>query len=100
MKKAKIKIKQSYGNFTERNYTFWTDMDELKKGDVVTAFTKYGLQIGVFEKYTDENFEPNNFLIEKLSGVMVSMRIKEQKDALIRKKLDETSDFVKRIYAL
>ena len=100
MKKAKIKIKQSYGNFTERNYTFWTDMDDLKKGDVVTAFTKYGLQIGVFKKYTDENFEPNNFLIEKLSGVMVSMRIKEQKDALIRQKLDETSDFVKRIYAL
>ena len=100
MKKAKIKIKQSYGNFTERNYTFWTDMDDLKKGDVVTAFTKYGLQIGVFEKYTDENFEPNNFSIEKLSGVMVSMRIKEQKDALIRQKLDETSDFVKRIYAL
>lgn len=100
MKKAKIKIKKDYGNFTERNYTFWTDMDDLKKGDVVTAFTKYGLQIGVFEKYTDENFEPNNFLIEKLSGVMVSMRIKEQKDALIRQKLDETSDFVKRIYAL
>ncbi|TKW64084.1 MAG: hypothetical protein DI638_02165 [Gemella sp.] len=100
MKKAKIKIKKDYGNFTERNYTFWTDMDDLKKGDVVTAFTKYGLQIGLFVSYTDENFEPNNFLIEKLSGVMVSMRIKEQKDALIRQKLDETSDFVKRIYAL
>lgn len=100
MKKAKIKIKKDYGNFTERNYTFWTDMDDLKKGDVVTAFTRYGLQIGVFEKYTEENFEPNNFLIEKLSGVMVSMRIKEQKDALIRQKLDETSEFVKRVYAL
>ena len=100
MKKAKIKIKQSYGDFTERNYTFWTDMDDLNPGDVVTAFTRYGLQIGVFQKYTDETFEPNNFLIEKLSGVMVSIRIKEQKDALIRQKLDETSDFVKRIYAL
>lgn len=100
MKKAKIKIKQSYGDFTERNYTFWTDMDDLHPGDVVTAFTRYGLQIGVFQKYTDEIFEPNNFLIEKLSGVMVSMRIKEQKDALIRQKLDETSEFVKRVYAL
>lgn len=100
MKKAKIKIKKDYGNFTERNYTFWTDMDDLKKGDVVTAFTKYGLQIGLFVCYTDENFEPNNFLIEKLSGVTVSMRIKEQKDALIRQKLDETSEFVKRVYAL
>ena len=93
MKKANIKIKQSYGDFTERNYIFWTDMDDLHPGDVVTAFTKYGLQIGVFVRYTDGTFEPNNFLIEKLSGVMVSMRIKEQK-------LDETSDFVKRIYAL
>lgn len=100
MKKAKIRIKKDYGNFTNDKYIFWTDMDDLKKGDVVTAFTKYGLQIGVFENYTDETFEPNNFLIEKLSGVMVSMRIKEQKDALIRQKLDETSDFVKRIYAL
>ena len=100
MKKAKIKIKQSYGDFTERNYTFWTDMDDLHPGDVVTAFTRYGLQIGVFQKYTAEIFEPNNFLIEKLSGVMVSMRIKEQKDALIRQKLDETSEFVKRVYAL
>lgn len=100
MKKAKIKIKQSYGDFKERNYTFWTDMDDLHPGDVVTAFTRYGLQIGVFQKYTDEIFEPNNFLIEKLSGVMVSMRIKEQKDALIRQKLDETSEFVKRVYAL
>lgn len=100
MKKAKIKIKKDYGNFTERNYTFWTDMDDLKKGDVVTAFTKYGLQIGVFVRYTDENFEPNNFLIEKLSGVMVSMRIKEQKDALVRQKLDETNEFIKQVYAL
>lgn len=100
MKKAKIKIKQSYGKFTERNYTFWTDMDDLHPGDVVTAFTKYGLQIGVFVRYTDENFEPNNFLIEKLSGVMVSMRIKEQKDALVRQKLDETNEFIKQVYAL
>ena len=100
MKKAKIKIKQSYGDFTERNYTFRTDMDDLHPGDVVTAFTKYGLQIGVFVRYTDENFEPNNFLIEKLSGVMVSMRIKEQKDALVRQKLDETNEFIKQVYAL
>lgn len=100
MRKANIKIKQSYGNFTERNYTFWTDMDDLHPGDVVTAFTKYGLQIGVFVRYTDENFEPNNFLIEKLSGVMVSMRIKEQKDALVRQKLDETNEFIKQVYAL
>ena len=100
MKKAKIKIKQSYGDFTERNYTFWTDMDDLHPGDVVTAFTKYGLQIGLFVSYTDENFEPNNFLIEKLSGVMVSMRIKEQKDALVRQKLDETNEFIKQVYAL
>lgn len=100
MKKAKIKIKKDYGNFTSETYIFWTDMDDLHPGDVVTAFTKYGLQIGLFVSYTDSSFEPNNFLIEKLSGVMVSMRIKEQKDALIRQKLDETSDFVKRIYAL
>ena len=100
MKKAKIKIKKDYGKFTDKTYIFWTDMDDLNQGDVVTAFTEYGLQIGLFVCYTDENFEPNNFLIEKLSGVKVSMRIKEQKDALIRQKLDETSDYVKRIYAL
>lgn len=100
MKKAKIKIQKDYGDFTKESYIFWTDMDALNQGDIVVASTRYGLQIGLFVGYTDSSFEPNKFLIEKISGVMVSMRKKEQKDALIRGKLDETSDFVKRIYAL
>lgn len=56
MKIASVKIKCNYGELSAREYYFHTSMYNLNKGDVVTVFGQYGLQLAVFEKYVEPNF--------------------------------------------
>jgi hypothetical protein len=84
MKIASVKIKCNYGELSAREYYFHTSMYNLNKGDVVTVFGQYGLQLAVFEKYVEPNFFPKCFVIDKISGKNIVEKIAEQKSLLLR----------------
>lgn len=100
MKKAKIKIKGLEGELTEFNLIFHSDIESLKKGDVITVYGRYGLELGVFEEYTTCNLEPSGFVIDKVSGARVTSRIDEQKSLLVKEVMAECEEKVKGIYKL
>lgn len=100
MRKAVVRIKAKHGDFSNKKYIFWTDIKNLKKGDLVTVQTRYGLQIALFYEYSEDCFLPENFVIDKISGERFEERIKEQKDKLIRDVLDGTHDLIKYISRL
>ena len=83
MKIASVKIKCNYGELSAREYYFHTSMYNLNKGDVVTVFGQYGLQLAVFEKYVEPNFFPKCFVIDKISGKNIVKKIAEQKSLLL-----------------
>lgn len=83
MKIASVKIKCNYGELSDREYYFHTSMYNLNKGDVVTVFGQYGLQLAVFEKYVEPNFFPKCFVIDKISGKNIVKKIAEQKSLLL-----------------
>ena len=84
MKIASVKIKCNYGELSAREYYFHTSMYNLNKGDVVTVFGQYSLQLAVFEKYVEPNFFPKCFVIDKISGKNIVEKIAEQKSLLLR----------------
>lgn len=84
MKIASVKIKCNYGELSAREYYFHTSIYNLNKGDVVTVFGQYGLQLAVFEKYVEPNFFPKCFVIDKISGKNIVEKIAEQKSLLLR----------------
>lgn len=96
MKIASVKIKCNYGELSAREYYFHTSMYNLNKGDVVTVFGQYGLQLAVFEKYVEPNFFPQCFVIDKISGKNIVEKIAEQKSLL----LHDLEDQRKKILAL
>lgn len=100
MNKAKVQIKKEYGDYTQKKYLFWTDLEDLNAGDILTVHTQYGIQLAIFVEYTEEDFEPTKFILDRVSGIKVIERIKEQKDKLIKSKLDEVNEFIKKVYAL
>lgn len=83
MKIASVKIKCNYGELSTKEYYFHTSMYNLNKGDVVTVFGQYGLQLAVFEKYVEPNFFPKCFVIDKISGKNIVKKIAEQKSLLL-----------------
>lgn len=100
MNKAKVKIQRDYGDYTNKTYIFWTDIEDLRAGDIVTVLTQYGIQLALFVEYDTSNYEPNNFLINRISGSTIILRKKELKDKLINSKLKEMNDFIAKIHAL
>lgn len=100
MNKAKVQIQKGCGDYTDKFYIFYTDIEDLRAGDIVTVLTAYGIQLTVFVEYDTSDYEPNNFLINRISGSTIVLRKKELKDKLINSKLKEMNDFVKRVYAL
>ena len=83
MKIASVKIKCNYGELSAREYYFHTSMYNLNKGDVVTVFGQYGLQLAVFVKYVEPDFFPKCFVIDKISGKNIVEKIAEQKSLLL-----------------
>lgn len=100
MNKARVQIQKGYGDYTDKFYIFYTDIIGLRAGDIVTVLTKYGIQLAVFIEYDNSNYEPNNFLIDRISGSEIILRKKELKDKLINSKLKEMNDFIAKIHAL
>lgn len=83
MKIASVKIKCNYGELSDKEYYFHTSMHNLNKGDVVTVFGQYGLQLAVFEKYVEPKFFPKCFVIDRISGKNIVEKIAEQKSLLL-----------------
>ena len=100
MNKARVQIQKKFGDYTDKMYSFYTDFNDLKAGDIVTVLTAYGIKLAVFVEYDNSKYEPNNFLIDKISGSEIILRKKELKDKLINSKLKEMNDFIAKIHAL
>lgn len=100
MNKAIVKIQRDYGDYTNKTYTFWTDIEDLKAGDIVMVLTQYGIQLALFVEYDKSKFEPNNILLFKISGPKITIRKKEVKDKLVNSKLKEMNNFLAKIYEI
>lgn len=100
MNKAIVKIQRDYGDYTSQTYTFWTDIEDLKAGDIVMVLTQYGIQLALFVEYDKSEFEPNNILLFRISGPKISFRKKEVKDKLVNSKLKEMNNFLAKIYEI
>ena len=100
MNKARVKIQKDFGDYTDKLYSFYTDFNDLKAGDIVIVLTGYGIKIAVFVEYDTSKYEPNNFLLNKISEPSISLRKMELKEKLVDSALKEMNDFVKRVYAL
>lgn len=100
MNKARVQIQKDFGDYTDEMYSFYTDFNDLKAGDIVTVLTGHGIKLAVFVEYDNSKYEPNNFLIDKISGSEIILRKKELKDKLINSKLKEMNDFIAKIHAL
>lgn len=83
MKIASVKLKCDYGELSSKEYYFHTNIYNLNKGDVVTVFGQYGIQLAVFEKYVDTEFFPKCFVIDRISGKNIVEKIAEQKTLLL-----------------
>ena len=100
MNKARVQIQKDFGDCTDKMYSFYTDFNDLKAGDIVTVLTGHGIQLAVFVEYDNSKYEPNNFLLHKISESSISLRKMELKEKLVDSTLKEMNDFVKRVYAL
>lgn len=100
MNKVRVQIQKDFGDYTDKMYSFYTDFNDLKAGDIVTVLTAYGIKLAVFVEYDTSKYEPMNFLLHKISGSKITSRKKELKDKLINSKLKEMNDFIAKIHAL
>ena len=51
MNKARVQIQKDFGDYTDKMYSFYTDFNDLKAGDIVTVLTAYGIKLAVFVEY-------------------------------------------------
>lgn len=100
MNKARVRIQKEFGDYTDKMYSFYTDFNDLKAGDIVTVLTGHGIKLAVFVEYDNSKYEPSNFLLHKISESSISLRKMELKEKLVDSTLKEMNDFVKRVYAL
>ena len=99
MNKARVQIQKNFGDYTDKMYSFYTDFNDLKAGDIVTVLTAYGIKLAVFVEYDTSNMN-YELLLHKISGSSISLRKMELKEKLVDSTLKEMNDFVKRVYAL
>lgn len=79
---AEVRIKGFEGNLSNRVHLFHTDIENLKRGDVVMVFGRYGLELALFEGYFEGERKPNGYVVDRVSGKRVELRVKEQKRLL------------------
>lgn len=84
MKVAEVRIKGDFGNTSLSTYYFFTDYNELFKGDTVLVISN-GLQLAVFEKYVNTDFIPEKYIVSKIS----ERRIRNKLSSLKRKRGNE-----------
>lgn len=66
MKIAEVRIKGDFGRTSLSSYYFFTDYNDLLKGDAVLVISN-GLQLAVFERYVKTDFKPKKFIVSKIS---------------------------------
>lgn len=66
MKVAEVRIKGDFGRTSLSSYYFFTDYNDLVKGDTVLVVSN-GLQLAVFEQYVNTVFKPEKFIVSKIS---------------------------------
>lgn len=79
---AEVRLKGFEGNLSERIHLFRTDIENLKQGDVVLVFGRYGLELALFEGYFEGERKPNGYIVDRVSGERVETRVNEQKRLL------------------
>ena len=66
MKIAQVRIKGDFGHLSLNSYYFYTDYEDLLKGDTVLVISN-GLQLAIFEQYVKTDFKPEKFIVSKIS---------------------------------
>lgn len=66
MKIAQVRIKGDFGRLSLNSYYFYTDYEDLLKGDTVLVISN-GLQLAIFEQYVKTDFKPEKFIVSKIS---------------------------------
>lgn len=66
MKIAQVRIKGDFGRLSLNSYYFYTDYEDLLKGDTVLVISN-GLQLAIFEQYVKIDFKPEKFIVSKIS---------------------------------
>lgn len=79
---AEVRIKGFEGDLSEVIHFFHTDIENLKRGDIVLVFGWYGLELALFENYTISEMNPKGVIIDKVSGDRVKIRVYEQRRLL------------------
>jgi hypothetical protein len=79
---AEVRIKGFEGDLSEDIHFFHTDIENLKRGDVVLVFGRYGLELALFENYSLSELHPKGVIIDKVSGKRVKIRVYEQRKLL------------------
>lgn len=79
---AEVRIKGFEGDLSEDIHYFHTDIENLKRGDIVLVFGRYGLELALFENYSISELSPKGVIIDKVSGNRVKIRVYEQRRLL------------------
>lgn len=66
MKIAQVRIKGDFGHLSLNSYYFYTDYEDLLKGDTVLVISN-GLQLAIFEQYVKTDFKPEKYIVSKIS---------------------------------
>lgn len=67
LKKAIINFKDNYGNLQAKPYHYWTDLEDLKHGDMVVVQVRDTVAVAHFTRYTTmENFEASRWVVQKV----------------------------------
>ena len=66
MKIAQVRIKGDFGRLSLNSYYFYTDYEDLLKGDTVLVISN-SLQLAIFEQYVKTDFKPEKFIVSKIS---------------------------------
>ena len=66
MKIAQVRIKGDFGHLSLNSYYFYTDYEDLLKGDTVLVISN-GLQLAILEQYVQTDFKPEKYIVSKIS---------------------------------
>ena len=84
MKIAQVRIKGDFGRLSLNSYYFYTDYEDLLKGDTVLVISN-SLQLAIFEQYVNTDFIPKKYIVSKISD----RRIRNKLLSLKMKRGDE-----------
>jgi hypothetical protein len=82
MNTATVRIKGIDGVLSPEKPCY-TDILNLRKGDIVLVFRDIGVELAVFEEYSRRRIDTLGFIIDKVSGDRIEKRLKEQRELFV-----------------